>query len=399
MYPAVIAAQQGIGLPTRTDALYVGGVDVLKQPGSSAAYGVSQSTIRVTEAGPGQVSSMEFVIDDPTLALPRFTEGLPVRFHDLTLDMPIFAGWIESLAYERLGVGTRVTVTCVGVEALLDWLYVPALTVPANTEFDTGWQLIASAAYGIGQGLNQAQNTLFSALSSYQYPIGTGFDGSFTSASCAIPAGTLRQALQAYGQFLWSDQILITGWTWSISVDFGFGLRIYRTGAGNSTNDDAGLFSLTPSTNRPSNTSYGVNAAGVPRQVWVSGSGSGSGMVTDGSGLIGPTANISDANSTDAVRLAGIGRAYLAAQGTVASGTTTAEGTQTMGTMSAQRRAGCWMDLQDPQAGIPTLTRFAVTQVVKTWANSGEETWRISFGSPVPQASNQIRRLTRSTLA
>src|SRR5262245_33150179 len=88
------AALQGSG--TRPRALWMGGLDILGQPGATQGqgYGVDPTTIRVTERGAGGISSCDFEIDDPGSQVV-VQEGMPVLFWDLTNDVPIFAGWVD----------------------------------------------------------------------------------------------------------------------------------------------------------------------------------------------------------------------------------------------------------------------------------------------------------------
>ena len=384
--------------------LTIDGLDVLKLPGQSGnSYGTDPTSVQMTEAGSGTVSSLSFEITDPaaqvTLAVGQF-----VRFWDITLDVPIFTGWIESFRARRLGIGRKIRVSCIGIEALLDWMYVPAMTIPANTEFTAGFQLLVAAAGGIGYAMN-VNAPPGGGISTRDTPVGIGFGipNTFTD-TCVIAAGTLRQALQTWGDSLITlfGPAVSSTQRWGFTVDFYGGLRIWKyqidaiPGVGWS---DAGTITLSSAGGAaqgfPADTDYGVDGSGISHSVYVSGSGGGSGFVSDGSGQIGKTAALTDANSTNVDKRLSIGAGAVGGAFASANGSVVSEGGTSLGTPASQRRAAAsFLSLRDDQSGITAATRFWITSIDKTWAASGEERWVIKFGAAVARGSQYLRRLT-----
>src|SRR6186997_225679 len=85
--------------------------------GSSDVIGMtSLETIRLTEEGPGGVSSMEFTIDDPGKAV-SIVDGAEVSFWDLTGNVVYFRGTVASWTArpEFGGQGRTITVECDGI--------------------------------------------------------------------------------------------------------------------------------------------------------------------------------------------------------------------------------------------------------------------------------------------
>lgn len=404
---AYIGASLSAGLSARKRALWINGLDVSasRTPGGNS-YGTDPESISVTEIASGGASALEFTITDPAIEV-SVSVGQFVLYWDLVKDLPIFAGYVDTFDFHQLGVGREITVSCIGIEAALDWMYVPGFTIPSGTELHAGFQMIAAAAGGIGVPLNAAFDPV-GTVSVVGTPVGIGFGGSSTSAACVIPDGTLRQALETYAAFLLGVEL--AGFTITVqivvSVDFFLGLRIYRFEPtnGSGTASDLGLVTLRSDTvgKLPSNHHRSVNGSGILRSVYVSGSGSGTGFVGDGSGIVGPTGAISDANSTSADRRNGIGRAALGKTIAGVSGDVTWEGA-TLNTLSLQRRAGGYLDLLDPQVDVASLTRYPIESIDKTWAPSGEETWVIHYGGAItsaskPKASHVLKSLTRRTI-
>jgi hypothetical protein len=385
----------------RSKGLYIGGLDVIASPIAGVPYGCDPADVTVIEAGPGQVSSLVATIDDTTsLITPSL--GAIVLMHDHVLDLPLFLGFVQSYRNRRVGIGRAITLRAIGIEILLDWLYVPALTLPAGTDYNAGVQSIAAQAVGIGAPALRAGDDGGTHLSSVAFPVGTGFGGVNTTSVFTWDGGTLRQALTAYGAFLVAQIQAPFSFVWSITIDFYGGLRFFRLtpSAGSSGRSDNGLVTLrTDGASKPSSTEYGINQTGAPRTAYMLGSGAGIGAVSDGTGFPGPTIAVTDPNSTTAAAKNALGAQYLGAPDQLASGTVGWDGAvlSSNPTLSS-RRAGDYVDILDPQAGLAALARFPMQRITKTWAPSGEEAWRIDFGGEVPHATHLIRRLTRSAL-
>jgi hypothetical protein len=381
--------------PSRPKALYLGGLDVIAT-GVPNSYGVEPESITVVEAGPGQVSSMEFTIVDPAGQI-AIVDGMDVRYEDTILGMPIFRGWVAPFGVSRFGVGRAIKVKCIGIEAVLDWLYVPALTIAAGGPGGAWpWQSIVAQAIGNGYPLNVAADPI-GGQSSVAHPVESYGGGS--TGPITIPAGTLRQALQAF-----SDGLFAQGnpaFTSLIHVDMWGGLRVQVWSIDPpfaNAFDDYAIATVSGSPIAPSGTQWGYNASGTPRAVWINGSGAGTGLVSDGSAIPGPVAVISDANSTDAARRVAIGRAYLQGQAAALTGSVVVEGGLTMGSVGAQVRPPTLLRLTDAQVGITPATDFRIRSITKTWAPSGLERWVIAFGGPEPRGAQYLRTLTNDRL-
>jgi hypothetical protein len=83
---------------------------------------------------------MAFVIEDTGLVI-TVRDGAQVRFHNFTLDKPIFKGWVDHSEVVNMpgNRGRLIIVECVGVESLLDWAVVRAdVTVAAGITLATG---------------------------------------------------------------------------------------------------------------------------------------------------------------------------------------------------------------------------------------------------------------------
>src|SRR5437764_337656 len=110
---AAIMNNLNVGL-SRTKSLCIDGLDVLRNPTSTGnTFAVPIESIQVIEAGPGQVSGLSFVIEDPQGEV-SIVAGQYVLFMDNVLDMPIFAGWVASYDVSAFGVGRAIKVECDG---------------------------------------------------------------------------------------------------------------------------------------------------------------------------------------------------------------------------------------------------------------------------------------------
>jgi hypothetical protein len=399
-----VAAALNVGLPARTKMLTIDGLDVLKQPGG-AAYGVDVATIQVSEAGAGQVSSMTFLITDPTAAL-TITTGSRVSFWDITANLPIFTGFVDSFSASRLGVGREIAVQCVGVEAVLDWMIIPSLTLNLGTSIPvyTLVQAVVAAAQGIGVSLNVACSPGLNNTTAF--PVGDSLEVySPATTPLTFTGVTLRQALQSIAIAGASDPALATissPITFDATVDMFGGLRYGVTSIagvlaalsnfGGSVGD-IGL-DITTGNPRPSNTSYTVTASEY-QAVYVNG-GNAAGTLAVATGGVGPTAYVSDPNSLSAAYAQALGYAYLAQHGGSAQGTVQIEERKTVANAYA---TGGLLRLTDPQVGLTVSTPFRVTRIDKTYLASGTEWWIVSFGAMQRLGSTQLRSLTRTQLS
>lgn len=390
-------------------SLTIDGLDVIGGTARGNRYGVPLSSIQLREEGSGRVSNLSFTIDDP-LAEITVGPGQRVVFYDHAQDLPIFRGFVESWEASPWAIGRTIDVSCVGIECLLDWLYVPAVTIPAGVGTDAGWQLLVGMAVGPTHNLRAFYDATF-GLSTQATPIGDGATGAVVSQSLAWKGGSLRQACQAWADLIAAVQeaggASLGPGEWIITVDMFEGLKIYRRSGApsfNTTNLDESIPTATLRTTgavaRPSATRYGVNAGGTPRQVYVKGTGAGSGVVSDGSGVPGPTAVTQPASSTTATDRVAYGNSYLAASGGVAvsgtvgwdAGSINGQGAGT----GARLGANSLLDLTDPNVGLPGVgaNLFWIRTIDKTYTAS-EEHWTLTFGGIAPpRLGAYIRALT-----
>lgn len=388
MWTIATAAQQGIGLPSPTKRLTVDGVDVLRKVGAPTAYGVPIDSIEVLESAPGQVSSMSFTISDPAGEL-AINAGAYVRFSDLASGLPIFAGWVDGVDVTALGTGRELAITCVGVEAVLDWWYGPALTIPALTTWGAAVQAIVAGAYRTGTVQLRANDIGALACS-----VANGIAGfGVLESSLAVPAGTLRQQIAAVSAAYAVDPPVGAVGVYT-TVDFYHNLRWSSYGLGYVPGWYASDY-VAATITQPSGTVYRI-ASAAATAVLVAGSGTGSGIVTDGPNRPGPIATVSDANSTEARYRDAIARAYVAANGPTVSGEVTADELYTNGgAVGAERRAGMALTITDPNLGLSAY-RAQTTSIRKTFLASGAEVWTFAFGARLSGAQ-LIRALTRTT--
>lgn len=400
-----IAASLNAGLPARSKALWIDGLDVLKN--SATSYGVPIESISLTEAAPGQVSSLSFTIEDPTGAI-KVTDAAFVRFYDITRDLPLFTGFVASTTPVALGIGRAIEVECVGIEIVLDWWYSPATSLTGMT-FAMAVQHIIAGAMRSGSvqvGVGYTGLTASSITSNPPGPVSAGYWG--VGSGSTAPAGTVRQALQSVIDTFFANPPFILSWSQPFTIDFRGYLRVadnltelqpfyvpYYAALGWNVNEYVKTLTL-PTSGTPSETEASIDSSGAVRAVYVTGTGAGSGIVTDGTGKPGPVAAVSDSNSTSADARISIGGSYIHRQGVSIAGSVTVEEFLDVGSVGSERRASMLLYLTDPNLGV-VANPAAINAIEKTFLPNGKEIWRISFGAVVA-ASNYVRMLTRSQL-
>jgi hypothetical protein len=370
-------------------SLWVGGVDMIRQPiAGGNAYGVPIDTVEVTENGPGGVSSMRFEVEDPLKVLPIPSAGQEVILWNRSsgVDLPEFGGYVQAIDVRphEGQQGRWFEVTCVGYEILLDWTIVPLLTVNFGDKTVAVSQLIAAAAGlrsalqsgGAGQG-NQA--TPIAGL------LGTQTVNGFDESPHNISGTTLRELLR----LLWANTGTIQAF---ITVDFFKGLRIWTLVpddySGISLLDASGSLSASASLH------YTFTPVDVIRNVTIIGGGGYIGTFSDGSGITGPGAVISDSTITTSVGGQTAATAYL---GALAPGIRGTLHVQNSGYIDV--RAGAVLTLQDASVGLPADTNFTIYSFVKHYNSDASQELDIQFGGLAPSLSRSVRRLTRATLS
>lgn len=395
-----------------TDRLTLDGLDFLDRGG---AFGVPIESIRVVEEGPGGVSSMSFTINDP-LVEATFASNAWVEFWDVTHDRPRFAGMVQSFEIIPTAVGRTIEVECQGIEAALDWMMVPYLQIFAGTHLAAGVQAIIANATGVGIPLRAfTQPSGSEDYGSQAYPIAGIFPGfPATEYEIIIEGQSVREAV---GMLIAACNTWYTGGGAYLSIDFYSGVRLYNGNGPNSVYSP-GILTASPSSDMDdmyllpghaewtsTMTRFLVNPGGIFRAVYIKGGIArttgydpiGSGLVSDGSGIPGPVAYITDDSSvTDTIRDA-IGRDYLGAQSQSvrASATYAPMNSDTLTTDNIRPGSHFWAMADSQVMGADT--RFMLFSITKTFRPGGFEDWTVSFGGFAPSAVKQTRRLTRDT--
>lgn len=396
--------------PAYPKELYVNGAPVLKQRGSTAAFGVPIDSIVLIEQAEGGVSSLSFRLEDPTQVFAPnpsggFRPGSEVRLWDVTYDRPQFTGFIQTFSPERFGLGTAYNVTCIGVEALLDWMKVPALTIASGTDTGTAIQAAVAAATGIGVPLRALYNTTWSLgqiNGSQAIPIGNlgdaGGNVAQVQTTVTISQTTLREAIRliiAQSNVAASSSHGVAAVDGHCTVDFYYGLRIF----GNSPGDYAS-FTVTDTiagTFVAADVRPTVDGTGIVRGVYVvGGNAAATLLVPDGSGVPGEIAILTDSTLTTAADAEAAGLAYLADKSATYRGQYTVEVGQSQ--LSGNIRAGSATGIIDNQVG--SYSGIRIGSIQKTFSGGGaQETWVVTFGGLPPSFVSKVRRLTRSTLS
>ena len=398
MLAPLVCQQQGTGTPTK--ALRIDGLEVLYQNGSTNSYSVDPATITVIESGDSQPGSMSFTLSDPNGQV-RLTPGQVVHFMDVTRNVPLFWGFIDSLDATSLGVGRTVQVECVGIGILLDWLIVPSASFPAYpgvvAAADAVQGMIALAT-GAGAGMIRAARTAITS-STQANPVGMS---SAPSAAVSVSGVTLRTAIQAVftsvGTWMYDTFSVINPGLlpdYRMQIDWYGGLRVWDT-SGNWAGYPVDWVGVTLTAHAPTDTSYSV-AQGDARSVYViGGNAAGTALFPDGSGIPGPTAVINDSTILTYGGAFSAAASYFKANGVLASGTVVSDEWDNIGTAGAEAHAGMTVTITDPNIGLSSFSA-TINEISKTFNNSGTERWSISYGSRL-RGSTYLRRLTSTTI-
>lgn len=399
MATAAVIATQLTDRSARTYTLTVGGRDVTRY--------VDIESIDVDEQGPGSISSMSFTVVDPSSEVGHPQEGDEVEFWDNDNDRPLFAGWVQSWRIETYGLGRTITVECIGVEVLLDWIV--TRTVAIDT-LATGLHVaIQTLASGFGLNITRTNGVLDGNQSS---PVGDLDEWAMTdhyggAATVTIEGQRLRDALmEASFATVWDNTPDgATSVRPYFTVDFYRGLRAWRgPNVGPQVVVDeqipADYANLTVTdtvvgTTAATTLSHQVDAAGRPHTVHVTGgSAAGSGLVGDGTGLQWPRTSLSEPDATTVDDRDTAGRGYLLKYGPSTTGTLTLENYNP----TTNVRAGSMLILTDAPTG--ATGTYRITSIRKRFRKSGgaiRQDWTVSYGGPPPSAMRQIRNLTSSS--
>lgn len=388
----------------RDRALWVGGVDVMKDP--AGRYGAPVEDIELFEAGSYGVSTLSFTVNDPQLLL-AFQPGMEVRFWDLTWDVPLFVGWVDPYAaLPAFGTGRKWSIQCVGVEALLDWSVLTSdVTLSlALLQVDQFIALLSASTCPIGLNVGCAFDTV--TPSTRAEPISSYFMYGGTD-TYTVPAGTtLREAFRTVLQHSVYTLGSLGTPVFAFTIDWWFGLRVYHTNeivGWSDDPDDARPLSVvdTPPAGpfRASGLDYTTEGI-VPRSVYVQGgNAAGSGLVSDGSGIVGPTATMRDATILSATARDAAGLNYLLARQSGLRGSFTLENVtfSSLSSSLTQTRPDSILAITDTQAGLDGGSTLRLVSGIRKRFHGTLEDWTITFGGPPPSLSNLMRSLTRDT--
>lgn len=372
----------------REFGLYIDGLDVVLQPGQQGnGYGTLVETVHITESGPGQVSSMTFEIDDP-LNVVAVSEGARVLFHNLSKDVTDFAGFVETARVIAGATGRTISVTCVGMEVLLDWYQVaPALTIPFLTTARDAIQAIVSAAISTGVGIN---TNWAAGGNTYATP----FQGSagISLGRDVTVSGTLRQCLRTVADALM--EAYPSGYEMNLTLDFLAGLRVGVNDSSTWGISGVTLNVSTSSTPKPANAEHSPIQGDAVRAVYVTGgNAAGSGLVPDGSGEPGAVATINDADLLSTSARDAAASAYMVSQGQGSTGSFQLESyAQTAGMETAKR---VWSILTYTHVTLGLTNYHARMQSIdKRYDPSGDEWWTVTYGNRSRLGAQEIRALT-----
>jgi hypothetical protein len=393
--------------PTRPKALYLGGLSLLREGGPPGdRIGVDLASVVVTEAAPGQVSSMAFVIDDPRGAV-AIGPGQWIAFVDQARDVPIFVGWVDTYKVSAAGIGRSIAVDAIGIEAILDWLVVPSMTI-TGADLADAYALIAEAiasATPIGWK-PRSSGPDPSGISTLALPTNISTPSAIAGTDATIENATLREAIRIILESCVGYLVATFGGEPGdhvATVDVYGGLRIW---------DRAGIWTWplpgeyvdtiaidTAGPNRPADLEHSVAAGDAVRVVSIAGANAaGSGIEGDGSGILGPAAGIDDPSSGTVAKRHTIAARYFASHGAGARGTVRLEESQSIGSPALQPRAGATdVVITDPIIGLAAF-RAPIAQIEKIWHASGTEDWTITYGSQLPSGAQLLRQLTRGTI-
>lgn len=407
--PAIAAALTTAGAHRWT--LFLAGEDVTKLPGT-LGFGVSPESIEVVEAGPGRVSSMTFLVDDPQkqINVAELAEVLFVDTAAAAADGREFFGYVaEATKRSAFGGQGRVwSVRALGAEVWLDWLrwYDPlgltlsitlgGATAPADiirTYFAplSGHPLRTIIQSGAGNGTLAA-------------PISGTLDNGATGAAVMTPGSftagqTWREAIGAIQESATEAFPSTTPIVVYATVDYFLGLRMWRDQIGGvlqQPDDYSTLVVTTAAVPQPAGLSVTVDWAEQMHRVWVTGSAIGSsGLFDDGSGITrGPVGAISRPNATTQALARAQALAFLNAREPTQGGSFDLLDWEP----SAGVHAGGLVTVTDASVDQSAVT-YRITEIRKTWNNSGRQNWEVTFGSPPRRALQRVTDLIRSRLA
>lgn len=358
-------------------------------------------SLEVTEAGPGDVSSMRFVIEDPEGVIPIPAEGAYIVQRDFVLDCIVFAGYLGDYTVEVMGIGRTMSINAVGLEILLDWTVLPPMQLPGSDATPV------NLTHNISELATTIANAVDPRVNLYApdpgpgvpnpvngdttWPIGTLKTGdrpeNFSAGREQI-AATLRQDIEiaignsGIGLFLLSEPVDAV-----VTVDFYRRLRVFYRASKPDDYTDLTIVDTVAGPLVASSIKYEVHPSDVVRAVYVVGTGF-EGWVDDGTGIFGRRATISSSTATSAARITQIGETYLASQASLVRGTLVLED---WAPPNCTVHPASNITITDAQVSLAAQT-YAIAEITKTFHGSGRQTWEIAFGGRRPSFIEAVRR-------
>lgn len=390
--------------------LTVGGLDVIKEFGGG--FGVPLESIEVVEAGPGNVSSMRFLVEDPGR---EFSVPSPVEvfFVNNTTGNVYFRGFTDraSPTPDFGGQGRTWDVQCSGLEILLDWMIVPVGYVPTTVSGQvTLQQQIGLMVQQFAPMLRAPVGPPYYTDASYTrsgdflHPVGTMARNAnpvipvrVNVTGIAVTGGTLRKTINDMLQdAVWYDasalqQVVDYGVNALYTVDFYYGFRSWDGSAGLQPDDYTTLTisDTYAGPNRAAGLSAEIDWSGIIRSVYVAGvDAASSGTFGDGSGKIGQGTVVSDTSITtfDGARARAFG--VMAASAAQARGRFTLEDWTPTDTV----HAGSLVSITDVATDVASTYR--ITEIRKNFRGNGRQDWAVTFGElPPKSAAKEVKRL------
>lgn len=379
----------------RTKGLWLAGTDVIAQPTTPPTYAVPMESVRIDHQGPGGVSSMDFDVECYTVP-PNVpvSDGMEVRFYNFTDSEYLFYGFVDHVDIVNLtgSRGTVYHVTCVGIEAVLDWSQLAAdLTVPAGLDLAAAVQSVFANCTGTSLYRIRSFATT-GGTSNDTTPIASG--GITLQNAITISAGTtLREGIRSV-----VAQAFPTGsssaWLWTI--DFQGNLRLAQASLISNWDFFAVNNDTAAGTGPAESLSYGIDAAQY-HAVLVKGTGV-TAFVSDGTGKEGPIATLNDASITTVAQAQAAGLFYLNGYSQTARGSFERQdrAPQGIGGGTPYGKPGGGVFVTDTRLGLSAVY-FTVKSVQKTFNPSQRENWTLAFGGLPPSVASLARQLTRDT--
>lgn len=386
-------------------SLLLGGLDVIREPGV-LGFGTPIESIAIREEGPGGVSSAAFDVNDPGATVWP-AEGDPVVYTDPS-DNVLFRGTVDHWeSLPAFGTGRLLRVTATGIDALLDWRYIPPIVIGSGTALASAIAQLANLEVGELRAPDPQGAGGFPPASlrngNAAWPIGF-LQSSSPSANALIngtwtwPGGTLREAinsLAAQAVYIGAGNITSYGVPIAVAVDTSWRLRVWVDTIADQPDDYTSLTVVDTAAGpvRAEDLRFASEPGDVIHQVYIAGaSAAASGWFGDGRGIAnGRETGISDSSiatfDAAATRAAG----YLAQQAGVVRGSFRLEDwTPTAATI----HAGSLVSITDAPANATGIYR--IFAIAKSFNPSGRQTWSVEFGGRMPSVANLARRLTRS---